>query len=50
MEILLFLIVSVLTVVVTYQGMQIKKLRKQTIQAFSKVCERAFKKDRNNNV
>ncbi len=44
METLLFLIVSILTVVVIYQGIQIRKLRRQTIQAFLKVCERAFKK------
>lgn len=44
METLLFLIVSILTVFVIYQGIQIRKLRRQTIQAFLKVCERAFKK------
>ena len=43
METFLILIVGVLVVAI-YQGIQIKKLRRQTIQAFLKVCERAFKK------
>ena len=44
METFLILIVGVLVAVAIYQGIQIKKLRRQTIQAFLKVCERAFKK------
>ena len=44
METFLILIVGVLIAVAIYQGIQIKKLSRQTIQAFLKVCERAFKK------
>lgn len=44
METFLILIVGVLIAVAIYQGIQIKKLRCQTIQAFLKVCEKAFKK------
>lgn len=44
METFLILIVGVLIAVAIYQGIQIRKLRRQTIQAFLKVCERAFKK------
>lgn len=47
METTLFLIVGILTWAVIYQGLQIRKLRKQTIEAFLKVCERAFKKSTN---
>ncbi len=43
METTLFLIVGILVAVAIYQGIQIKKLRRQTIQAFLKVCEKAFK-------
>lgn len=44
METFLILIVGILVAVAIYQGIQIKKLRRQTIQAFLKVCERAFRK------
>lgn len=44
METFLILIVGVLIAVAIYQGIQIRKLRRQTIEAFLKVCERAFKK------
>ena len=44
METFLILIVGILVAVAIYQGIQIKKLRCQTIQAFLKVCEKAFKK------
>ena len=44
METILILIVGILVAVAIYQGIQIKKLRRQTIQAFLKVCEKAFKK------
>ena len=44
METILILIVLILVAVAIYQGIQIKKLRCQTIQAFLKVCEKAFKK------
>lgn len=44
METILFLIVGILVAVAIHQEIQIKKLRRQTIEAFLKVCERAFKK------
>lgn len=50
METVLILTVGVLVAVAVYQGIQIKKLRRQTIQAFLKVCERAFKKGDDKNV
>ena len=47
METFLILIVGVLIAVAIYQGIQIRKLRRQTIQALLKICERAFKKGDN---
>ena len=44
MQISICVILGGLIYGVIYQGIQIRKLRRQTIQAFLKVCERAFKK------
>ena len=44
MQIFICVILGGLIYKVIYQGIQIRKLRRQTIQAFLKVCERAFKK------
>ena len=44
MQIFVCVILGGLIYEVIYQGIQIRKLRRQTIQAFLKVCERAFKK------
>ncbi len=41
--IFLFLILALI-----YQSIQIKRLRKQTIEAFKKLCERIFKEGEEN--
>ncbi len=48
METLLILIVGILIAVAIYQGIQIKKLRKQTVEAFSRICLKMFKTDSKN--
>ena len=42
MKITLFLIAGILVTVIIYQSIQIKRLRKQTIDAFKKLCEKIF--------
>lgn len=52
METTLLVINGILVWAVIYQGLQIKKLRKQTIEAFSRVCLKIFAvndKNKNNN-
>ena len=43
MGIELITIIGILILAVIYQGIQIRILRKQTIEAFSKVCLKIFK-------
>ena len=45
MEPMLLIINFILICVVIYQVLQIKKLRKQTIEAFSKICLKIFQSD-----
>lgn len=42
METALFLITGILTWAVIYQSIEIKRLRKQTIEAFSRICLKIF--------
>ena len=42
MKTTLFLIAGILVTITIYQSIQIKKLKKQTIDAFKKLCEKIF--------
>lgn len=42
METALFFIIGILVWAVIYQGVQIKRLSKQTIEAFTKICLKIF--------
>lgn len=45
MKTILYLTIMVLIFITIYQAIQIKKLRKQTIEAFKKLCEKVFSED-----
>lgn len=42
METALFFIIGILAWAVIYQGIEIKRLRKQTIEAFTRICLKIF--------